>query len=415
MHLTVALLIALLTNSAGAFDTFWHSAATSAATKSFGFTLDATNVVQFGNFSGPDFFGPVFDTILPSVAPYAATAGRISPAVAEALEIFYKYRQEQIDQLGFAVYMHFDNLHGDLDSNGKFDYLFRHLLVNTRQSIDWAFIDPGLNQGFRKMAVLMALGASLHMVQDFYSHSNWVHQDFEAAGVPLVKMPWGKDRAPTWFEVRNKLGDPDHWPQTIKIVSGIYPPVPGTNLTHTHMNHDNSQLVYKGTSQAGFHNGGPMPVGKYSAAEHQLFAANTAAGASMEWIRMVEEDFLARSAIEYAKTWDLKSYNAAMLHDLEGGLGSVLMLSCLHNNWDGAKPSEALRNQCRAMEAFALPSVAMGTEKAIPPMQALPVMSVPIPSPLNEFWAVHTKCTLMKRLTKDFAGENGHYNLGVQK
>ena len=44
-----------------AFDTFWHSAATGAATREFHFSADATNIVQFGNFSGPDFFGPLYE------------------------------------------------------------------------------------------------------------------------------------------------------------------------------------------------------------------------------------------------------------------------------------------------------------------------------------------------------------------
>jgi hypothetical protein len=29
------------------------------------------------------------------------------------------------------------------------------------------------------------------MVQDFYSHSDWTHNDFDKMGVPLVKTSWG--------------------------------------------------------------------------------------------------------------------------------------------------------------------------------------------------------------------------------
>src|SRR5215510_15660915 len=56
------LVMLLVQPSAAAFDTFWHSAATSAAARAYGFSDNAANIVQFGNFSGPDFFGPLYDT-----------------------------------------------------------------------------------------------------------------------------------------------------------------------------------------------------------------------------------------------------------------------------------------------------------------------------------------------------------------
>ena len=38
------------------------SAATGAVGREFGFSEHATNILQFGNFGGPDFFGPLYDT-----------------------------------------------------------------------------------------------------------------------------------------------------------------------------------------------------------------------------------------------------------------------------------------------------------------------------------------------------------------
>jgi hypothetical protein len=63
-HRTVGLLILVVAaqQTLQAFDTFWHSAATGAAAREFGFSDQATNIVQFGNFGGPDFFGPLYDT-----------------------------------------------------------------------------------------------------------------------------------------------------------------------------------------------------------------------------------------------------------------------------------------------------------------------------------------------------------------
>ena len=398
-------LVSLLSQPASAFDTFWHSAATSAATRVFGFSADATNIVQFGNFSGPDFFGPLYDSVLGKRYENWLRQQKTNSAALEKIRQFvaYRDRRDNLVVRKFAIFMHFDNLYGELDSNSKFDYLFTHLLKNTQETIAWAYLNPQLNEGFKKMAILMTLGASLHMVQDFYSHSNWTHNDFARLGVPLVRMPWGKDRAPTWFEVRAKLGDPNQWP--FKVMSGVYPPPKQeSQFTHTHMNHDNSQLFYEGASQISFHNAGPFPAtGATSAAEHQLFAINTAAGASIEWIRLVGNGPGVRTAIEFAKGWDLKRYNPAMLHDLEGGLGAALLMSCAARKWDGDNPSPQRKAECQGMLQYAPFGGAMAV---------LPGMGGVIPNPFNEFWAVHTRYNLVERLAHSFGTQEGHYNFG---
>jgi hypothetical protein len=94
----------------------------------------------------------------------------------------------------------------------------------------------------RKALTLVTLGASLHSVQDFYSHSDWVHNDFDKTDVKTVKLPTGSLRAPTWFEFRSKHKDPNKWP--FRVQSGIYPPTAQVRNSHTHMNHDNSRLMY---------------------------------------------------------------------------------------------------------------------------------------------------------------------------
>jgi len=60
----IAAILSVGAQPLAAFDTFWHSAATSAACRQFQFSPDAANIVQFGNFSGPDFFGPLYDAVL---------------------------------------------------------------------------------------------------------------------------------------------------------------------------------------------------------------------------------------------------------------------------------------------------------------------------------------------------------------
>jgi hypothetical protein len=210
---------------AAAFDTFWHSAATGAAGKAFAFSPDAINIMQFGNFSGPDFFGPLYDTVGGKQLEHINNGSLVS-FLNDGLNL----RANEYTIRKSAIFMHFDNLNGKLDSNGKFDYLFNTLLANTKGLLGNAMNQPGMNEGNRKMLILIALGASLHMVQDFYSHSDWIHNDFPSMGLPLITMPWGKPRAATWFEVRTKLGNPAAWPP--KVNSGEYPPRAATVQRH---------------------------------------------------------------------------------------------------------------------------------------------------------------------------------------
>lgn len=413
---------AMCNSPAAAFDTFWHSAATGAAGKALGFSADAVNIMQFGNFSGPDFFGPFYDTVLGKRVEDSS----LGQFLADGQPI-----------RKFAIFMHFDNLKGELNSNGKFDYLFNRLLANTKSFLTIAAGNPAINEGNKKMLILITLGSSLHMVQDFYSHSDWIHQDFPSLGLPLVTMPWGKPRAATWFEVRGKLGDPDKWP--FKVHSGIYPPPDCDNSkdphaasqpcqSHTRLNHDNSQLVYDGRSQLAYHDLGPIPAGRAGAAEHQLFAVNTAAGASIEWLHVIEEDPGAKNAIEYARTWDLKSYNPAMLHDLEQSLLLTLALSCGPGKWDGPKPPASRAAPCRAtgMGAGAgaagsvagagaathamLPGIGLGASGLAGMAAGGMGLSAALASVLvNEFWAIHTRYNVVEHLASGFGSQSGDY------
>jgi hypothetical protein len=405
LHRTAGLLILLVAAqpTLQAFDTFWHSAATGAAAREYGFSEHATNILQFGNFGGPDFFGPLYDTAGGEIVERWSKES----SMLARINAFLGFRSQNLNVRKMAIFMHFDNLNGKLESNLKFDYLFLRLLSNTQHFLDALNTRSDLTEGYRKIAVLSSLGASLHMVQDFYSHSDWTHNDFEKLGVPPVRTAWGKMRAPTWFEVRAKLGRPDEWP--VHVRSGVYPPTPGAPNTHSHMNHDNSQLVYKEDenpgkpkrSQAAYHAEGPFPATEENPKEHQLFAVNTAAGASIEWVRLVMQHPGARAAIEATKAWDVKKFNPAMLHDLEGALASSLLMSCAVYKWDGFNPAPPRVAQCRGILGLALPAQALGA--------TLPGFSGVIPTPTNEFWHVQVKLNLVDHLTQEFGSQTGDY------
>ena len=234
-----------------------------------------------------------------------------------------------------------------MDRNSKFDALFNRLLTNTQWCFGGYIKQTNADERTRKAMTLIVLGASLHAIQDFYSHSDWIHHDFNSTAVKPVRLPSGELRAPTWFEFRDQAGDPDKWPFQVK--TGIYPPVAGAVNTHTHMNHDNSRLLYREyetagqplVAQAKYHDAGPVPAHEQdeaSALAHQQMAYNTAIAASIEWVKKVEEYPDAKTAIESAKSWQLKLKDPKLVRELEAGQITEMALSCAAGKWDGEDP-----------------------------------------------------------------------------
>ena len=157
----VAILMVMLhVSSVAGFDTFWHSAATGAVGREFGFSEHALNILQFGNFGGPDFFGPLYDT---AGGEIVERWSKDSPMFAK-MNTFLGFRSENLKVRKMAIFMHFDNLNGKLDTNLKFDYLFLRLLSNTQRTLEAFNRRTDLSEGHRKIAILSTLGASLHMV-----------------------------------------------------------------------------------------------------------------------------------------------------------------------------------------------------------------------------------------------------------
>src|ERR1700730_16670292 len=108
----------LLASPAPGFDTYWQYQATQKVGEQFAFSDHAWKIMQLGNFSA-DFFGPI--------AELASKSNK--------LDVFGGLDQSQAGNpqvRGAAVFLHFDNLSGDLASNSNFDYLFAHLLQSTQ-------------------------------------------------------------------------------------------------------------------------------------------------------------------------------------------------------------------------------------------------------------------------------------------
>ena len=407
---TVALMLfALLCSPASGFDTYWHQEAVRHVAEAFAFSEDARKIMQLGNFS-PDFFGPVSE--------YASQQLK-----DKALQSLNQFGAANAESRKSALFLHFDNLYGELQGNAEFDSLFAQLLKNTQTALAAYKDQAGTDERTRKILVLITLGASSHAVEDFYSHSDWVHQDFSHTPAPPVPLPEGGMRAPTWFEFGAKAGAPDKWPFQIK--TGIYPPVPNAANTHTRMNHDNSRLLYREVespgqplvSQAKFHAAGNVPANEQDAASvlaHQQYAYNTAVAASVEWVNKIEENADAKAAIEFARTWNLKTDNPKLVKELDAGLATQLALSCAAGRWDGEDPPADRGVLCKsvlgkgigassATSAGNLESTIIGLGARVAFPWALKFT--------GKFWEVHKQYGILQALSQGIGSASGHYSV----
>ncbi len=405
--LSVLSLLALLASPAAGFDTYWHVQGVQAVGNAFGFSEDAGKIMQLGAFA-PDFFGPVSDFA------YEHLQGKNLKTVTD-----YGANNPQVRRS--AIFLHFDNLNGELSRNSQFDSLFALLLQNTQKLLANFGTRTDLDERTRKVLVLITLGASLHAVQDFYSHSDWIHNNFDKTSVKMVRLPSGQSRAPTWFEFREKTGNPDKWP--IRVSTGLYPPTPGASNTHTQMNHDNSRLIYKEyenpgqpvRSQAKYHNAGPTPAHEQDEASisaHQQLAVNTSNAASTEWVKKVEENAQAKAAIEGAKNWNLKLESPKLAEELKAGLATQLALSCAAGKWDGEDPPGDRGVLCKSVLERKFNPLSTNSGAAIESEIIGLVAGIGLPWALKftgKFWDVYSRYQLLEQLTNGIGSESGHY------
>jgi hypothetical protein len=355
-------------------------------------------------------FRPIFSARFPK--PYPAVPEPPSwPALDQA-------NDPQIR--GAAIYLHFDNLSSDIQSNLNFDYLFSRLLQNT-QTLLAGHNQLQVDDRTRNTLTLITLGASLHAVQDFYSHSNWVHNDFGQTGVKVVSPPAGGVRAPTWFEFRDKYKDAGQWP--FQVQSGIYPPVTGARNTHTHMNHDNSRLMYMELEnpgpplrgQAEYHGTGPVPARGDDASNlaHQQLAVNTAIAASIEWVTLVESNVEAKKAIESAKRWNLETRDPHLAKELEAGLLTERALSCAAGKWDGDQPPGDRGLLCRSVLDSKVNSLggAAGSKLESEIIGLATTLLMPVALRFTGlFWDLHGRYHILEHLSEGIGSDTGHYN-----
>ncbi len=174
-----------------AFDTGYHSDLTSEILSREGFRPDAIGAAVAANYLDDGFESA--KTVI------AESSGILTPLGRAWGNLFGPASLRDASD----VYLHFDELVGTAEVGASWD----RLVAGTRRAAQEA------ERRGDAAGLLSVLGASLHAVQDFYSHSNW--SDLSAAGV------WRGDA--TWFEVPAA----ERQAQTIRSVNHA-----GTNKDH---------------------------------------------------------------------------------------------------------------------------------------------------------------------------------------
>lgn len=250
--------LALTSSSAHAFDTQAHADMTRDALTAEGFTPSAANVGVVDNWFVDYYTNP-------GKNPYSGHAGFWIGLTRLGLS-----REEwPFFLVDASQRLHFDASRRtpempDLSTTAGVDQEWQRLMHLTRRIIRIAGNknDPA--------AVMAVLGTSLHSVQDFYSHSNWVEDPSPEpgrGGPGISRLGYGD--LPTWFDV----------PPTVreKLVGdrAVYTGVQGIPRGHGHWRSNENGSLHDGLNKD--HNGRP----KYQE------AYLTAYFATRQWIRGV--------------------------------------------------------------------------------------------------------------------------------
>ena len=235
----ILLFTALLTaHRSFAFDTWWHAECTRKAMVANGFSPDARLATQVSNYITDFHSATLFGTGIPE---------------KQRVEVF-KLKQEMSYE-----YMHFDAIFSTRDIERNWQQIYANTIATLRKFHN----NPEVKSGFRLIIFYNIVGASLHIVQDFYSHSNWVNT-FVANQLPI----------PTWYSADSV------YRSSLSLATGAYPDGSVKGMKgHAELNKDCSTI----------------PLNKE--------AVEVAERASIEWVKMLME---ATPELPWS---ELKSYN----------------------------------------------------------------------------------------------------------
>src|SRR3954470_6597527 len=173
---------------AQAFDTGPHSDITRDALTAEGFGPTATDVAVVNNW-----FVDLYSNS--SKVPQSGHADTLVSLFGALFENDENWPQAVLDA---ANRMHFDASIWDVADVGKAEIEWNRLQRATTQALRSI---KSVNGPDKEIQVLSVIGTTLHSLQDFYSHSNWIEEQGVTGsdGTDWSKLNFGL--TPTWFDV----------------------------------------------------------------------------------------------------------------------------------------------------------------------------------------------------------------------
>ncbi len=297
--LMVAAALCIAPASAEAYDTGPHADMTRDALTSEGFGAAAADVGMVDNWLVDYYTNP-------DKNPYSGHANALIGVTRLGLarESWPKIWVESARKLHFDAEKRSPDM-PDLSTTAGVDQEWRRLMAVTRMRAQYA---AQRNDPIRVMTVI---GTSLHAVQDFYTHSNWVEDPNAATGRGGPGLAGrGFGQTPTWFDV------PADRRATLTGASEIYTGVKGVPRGHGNWQSDKNRTLFGGLNKDW--PGRPKYRESYA----------TAYFASRQWIRAIRgwvgNDVLWRRAMTLPPTSELR-------HDVAGAES----ISQFSGHWQG--------------------------------------------------------------------------------
>jgi hypothetical protein len=300
-----------------AFDTWWHAEATRHGVAANGFSADARLATQVTNYL-TDFHTVAADKI----GGFEGLFRRLPGGRPQNAPTATRFDAQDMDRL------HFDALF----STAEIEAQWAALEANTKAALRKYAADASVKPGFRPVVLLTILGASLHMVQDFYSHSNWVNE--------FVKRSPGSP-VPTWHDV------PAAQRATMQLYTGAYPDgcCPG-RVDHETLTKDSSDRALNAE------------------------AVDVAKRGSIAWVRLLMQDQSIPWAVIAGHRVD-GAVGKRFLYDLDATF--LTSSSIMAGHFDGSRPAKFVfaadrdpaREKRMALQALLLVLGAYGTNLAV--------------------------------------------------
>jgi hypothetical protein len=274
-----------------AFDTGPHQEITASALEAEGFRNDAVGVVQVNNW-----FTDLYHDLSAKKIGYSGQAGFLYRLVAGAVSA-----EDWPDSVvAAATRMHFDNWPG-VGPEAQMAQLGTTAGItgewNRLRRAVWTLVQEAREQDDPEK-LLAVLGISLHPLQDFYTHTDWV-EPRAGHGVTGTDGPGWQERgfgsSPTWFDIP---------PEEREKVTIYGDNTPGHDRWHGLWNADNNQTMVNGVNKDW--PGRPL----------YMAAATSAYFATRQWIEAVRswvnDDAFWREAQRY------QANQRQLDHDLSG-------------------------------------------------------------------------------------------------